>query len=49
MAHLLKIQLGLIETVEKNAQVYMLNGGNIKNGLTEDQVKELAQVFGLWD
>ncbi len=41
--------IGLIETVEKNAQVYMLNGGNINNGLTEDQVEKLARAFGLWN
>ncbi|MDD4370052.1 MAG: rhamnulose-1-phosphate aldolase [Anaerostipes sp.] len=41
--------IGLIETVEKNAQVYMLNGGEIKAGLTDAQVRELAQAFDLWD
>ena len=39
---------GLIETVEKAAQLYMLavNAG-IKNGITDRQLKDLAAVFGL--
>ena len=39
---------GLIETVEKAAQLYMLavNAG-IKNGITDSQLKDLAAVFGL--
>lgn len=41
--------IGLIETIEKNAQVYMLNNGKIRQGITADQVRELAEAFGLWD
>ncbi len=39
---------GLIETVEKAAQLYMLavNAG-IKNGITDEQLKALAKVFNL--
>ncbi len=39
---------GLIETVEKAAQLYMIavNAG-IKNGITDAQLKDLAAVFGL--
>lgn len=40
--------IGLIETVEKNAKVYMLNGGKTKQGLKPEQVEELAKAFGLW-
>lgn len=39
---------GLIETVEKAAQLYMLSvNAGIKNGITDDQLKNLAAVFGL--
>ena len=39
---------GLIETVEKAAELYMLSvNAGIKNGITDDQLKELAGVFGL--
>ena len=39
---------GLIETVEKAAQLYMLSvNAGIKNGITDEQLKELAAVFGL--
>ena len=39
---------GLIETVEKAAQLYMLSvNAGIKNGITDDQLKDLAAVFGL--
>ncbi len=39
---------GLIETVEKAAQLYMLSvNAGIKNGITDAQLKDLAAVFGL--
>ena len=39
---------GLIETVEKAAQLYMLTvGSERKNEITDDQLKDLAAVFGL--
>ena len=39
---------GLIETVEKAAQLYMLSvNAGIKNGITDSQLKDLAAVFGL--
>ena len=39
---------GLIETVEKAAQLYMLSvNAGIKNGITDEQLKDLAAVFGL--
>lgn len=39
---------GLIETVEKAAQLYMISvNAGIKNGITDPQLKELAGVFGL--
>ncbi len=39
---------GLIETVEKAAQLYMLSvNAGIKNGITDEQLKALAAVFGL--
>ena len=39
---------GLIETVEKAAELYMLSAGlGIKNGITDEQLKELSAVFGL--
>jgi len=37
----------LIETVEKNAQIFMLNGGKVEKGITMEQVKELAEAFKL--
>ena len=40
--------IGLIETVEKNAQVYLLNGGKIQRGISEEQVRKLAEAFQLW-
>lgn len=39
--------IGLIETVEKNALVYMVNNGDIHRGITASQLKELANAFGL--
>lgn len=39
--------VGLIETVEKNALVYMVNNGDIQRGITAAQLKELASAFGL--
>ena len=39
---------GLIETVEKAAQLYMLSvNAGIKNGITDAQLKDLAAVFNL--
>ena len=39
---------GLIETVEKAAQLYMLSvNAGIKNEITDDQLRDLAAVFGL--
>lgn len=41
---------GLIETVEKTALIYsqiMAQGGQIKQKITDDQLKELAQAFGV--
>ncbi len=39
---------GLIETVEKAAQLYMISvNAGIKNGITDEQLKDLAAVFGL--
>ncbi len=39
---------GLIETVEKAAQLYMISvNAGIKNGITDEQLKDLAGVFGL--
>lgn len=39
--------IGLIETIDKNAHVYVLVGGNIKQCITDEQVHELADHFGL--
>ena len=39
---------GLIETVEKAAQLYMLSAGlGIKNGINDQQLRALAATFGL--
>lgn len=41
---------GLIETVEKAALIYsqiIAQGGQIKQRITDDQLKELAQAFGV--
>ena len=39
---------GLIETVEKAAQLYMLSAGlGIKNGITDDELRALAATFGI--
>ncbi len=39
---------GLIETVEKAAQLYMLTiGAERRNEITDDQLRDLAKVFGL--
>ena len=39
---------GLIETVEKAAQLYMLSAGlGIKNGITDEELRALAATFGL--
>lgn len=39
--------LGLIETVEKAAQVYILTEGKTKQCMTEEQIVELAYAFNL--
>lgn len=39
--------LGLIETVEKAAQTYILTEGKIKQSMTDDQIVELAEAFNL--
>ena len=39
--------IGLIETIDKNAHVYVSVGGNIKQCITDEQVHELADHFGL--
>lgn len=36
---------GLIETVEKSAQIYFLTLGHVKQSITDDQLKELATAF----
>lgn len=39
---------GLIETVEKAAELYMLSvNAGIKNAINDEQLKDLAKVFGL--
>ena len=39
---------GLIETVEKAAQLYILSAGlGIKNGITDEELRALAATFGL--
>jgi len=39
---------GLIETVEKAAELYMLSvNAGIKNGITDEELRSLAAVFGL--
>lgn len=39
--------VGLIETVEKNALVYMISGGTFRQSITTEQLKSLAAAFGL--
>lgn len=39
--------LGLIETVEKNAQVYTITADKQKQCMTDEQIVELAEAFGL--
>ena len=39
--------IGLIETIEKNAQVYVSVNGNPKRAITDEQLSELAAHFGL--
>lgn len=36
---------GLLETVEKSAQIYFLTLGHVKQSITNDQLKELATAF----
>lgn len=37
--------IGLIETIEKNAKVFMLNNGKLKQRITLEQIKELRRAF----
>ncbi len=39
--------IGLIETIEKNAQVYVAVGGKPQNRISDEQLRELAEHFGL--
>lgn len=39
--------IGLVETIEKNAQVFMLNQGKLIQKISKDQIKLLAQSFGV--
>ncbi len=39
--------IGLIETIEKNAQVYVAVGGQLKQCIADDQLRQLADHFGL--
>lgn len=39
--------VGLIETVEKNAHVYMMNNGILHHGITLEQLKSLVEAFHL--
>ncbi|MBY4798240.1 rhamnulose-1-phosphate aldolase [Collinsella sp. AGMB00827] len=39
--------IGLIETIEKNARVYVSVGGKPKQAITSEQIAELAAHFGL--
>ena len=48
MGRTLDEAFGLIETVEKAAQLYMLSAGlGIKNGITDEELRALAATFGL--
>lgn len=37
--------VGLIETIEKNAQVFMMTKNAVNEGITKNQVRELAKAF----
>lgn len=39
--------VGLIETIEKNAQVYMLTKNKKNPGISDSQLEDLAQAFGV--
>ena len=39
--------IGLIETIEKNAQIYLMTKNAVDQGIKPDQVKELARAFGV--
>ena len=38
---------GLIETVEKTAQIYMLALGNVVNVIPDEVIRGLAELWGL--
>ena len=39
--------IGLIETIEKNAQVYLMTKNAINPGIKAEQLEKLAQAFGV--
>ena len=41
------VVIGLIETIEKNAQVYVAVNGEPKKRISDDELRELAHHFGL--
>lgn len=41
------LALGLIETVEKAAQVFVVTDGKVKQCMTDQQIEELAKAFNL--
>lgn len=44
----LQMQLiGLIEAIDKNAHIYVLTKSNIIHGMTDENVQELKEHFGL--
>jgi rhamnulose-1-phosphate aldolase len=38
---------GLIETAEKAAEIYMLIGGKMRNSMTDKELNDLAEAFGV--
>ena len=39
--------IGLIEAIDKNAHIYVLTKSNIIHGMTDENVQELKEHFGL--
>ena len=39
--------IGLIEAIDKNAHVYVLVKANMMHGMTDENVRELKEHFGL--
>ena len=39
--------IGLIETIDKNAQIYVLTKSNVIHGMTDENVRDLKNHFGL--